>query len=1048
MAPSSTKYGIAISAVALVGAYVLGTPGTGGAATDAAAQGSDQQFEDLGVFTPEPRVDDGLNRLVIELPVELANSSGPPSTAESTTDGLELARLIEEEGTALLLPDSDGNIWAHYPDGRKVLVSGHAPAPVTRDQLIASLSGDREITDVRSVDADTLAVVTTYTEAELLAAPALEELDLEVLADEPIEAFEDQHFGSQWGLENTGQGSGYLPDADIDVLDAWTGSSGGAGVIVAVLDTGVDYGHADLATSRWVNAAENCANGTDDDGNGYVDDCYGWDFVGYDNSPWDGNNHFHGTHVAGIIGARRDTVGIAGVAPDVTIMDLRVLDTRGSGYTSGFAQAIRYAVDNGAHIINMSLGSQPGTSRSGFGSVEQAVQYAQSRGVLIVAAAGNSNVDIDTATVWPASYAPLYDNVMTVASTDYADQRSSFSNYGVASVTIGAPGSQILSTVPGGGWSNASGTSMAAPMAAGAAALLLGELPGTAPDETIARLVTVADPLQSLSGKLVNPARINVGSLYEALGSPVRVQASGLSGLYEADGIQALLHMRVNDLAMFAGRDFTWQARLLAAYEGVAYGVVDHQVFVNGSPGATDTEAVVALSGAQSIVSQPSLGTTGFTVGLATALPAGTYALVVEAESTDGTSGLVAPPQALFFTVAEGSAPTTTTTTPTTPDGGGPVTTAPTTSLPGPTWPSTTVPGGTWPTTTAPAYWPSPSPYPSPSTTYLPGETWPTTTWAAPTYPEDPYSGPTYPEDPYAAPTTTWAWSPTTLPPTTLPPNTLPPNTLPPPSTTAAPGTQPAPDSSSPTTTAAPGTQPAPGSPAPAPGWSIAAVSPSAAEVRSNDLVTLYGTFPLQPHVWFGDSKAIIVSGSASKLIVELPTVKRPAVVDITLRIDQDVVFAAPWAFTFYQPGEPWPTIPVATTVPSPSSPTTAPATTTAPGSWPTTTAAPGGWPTTTVAPGGWPTTTAAPGGWPTTTAAPGSWPTTTTAATIPPTTIPVDQSKWYTPGSDVSYGPAVTLPNGLRAAPVTYSGPVGQLPVEGWSDQACSTSSCVATSL
>jgi serine protease len=1087
MVPRSTRIGAAVSAVAIVGAYVIGSPGTGGADT-VAAPAPVEQFEDLGVFTPSPPIDDGFNRFVLELPADVVAASGTDATgraaAPTSTDGLELDRIVDEDGTAELIPDGEGNIWAHYPDGRKVLVSGVAsgaePAgTVSREQLIDALEADSQIDQVQPVDADTIAVVTTYTEVELLAVPSIAELEieLEVVVDEPVEAFEDPHFGSQWGLENTGQGSGYVADADIDILDAWTRSSAGAGVVVAVLDTGVDYGHPDLIASRWVNHDEDCTNGADDDGNGFVDDCYGWDFVQQNNTPWDGNNHFHGTHVAGIIAARRDAVGIAGVAPAATIMDLRVLDTRGSGYSSGFALAIRYAVDNGAHIINMSLGTQPGTSRSGFGSVEQAVQYAQSRGVLIVAAAGNSNVDIDTSNVWPASYAPLYDNVMTVASTDYADQRSSFSNYGVNSVTIGAPGSRILSTVPGGGWKNASGTSMAAPMAAGAAALLLGEVPGTPPPDAISRLVTVSDPQQSLSGLLVNPARINVGNLYEALGSPVRVQATGLSGLYEANGINALLNVRVNDAAMFAGRDFSWQARLLVAHEGVAYGVVEHAMLVNGSPVSTDTEALVPLSGAQSIVSQPTLGTTGLTFGMGTSLPAGTYALVIEAEATDGVSGLVAPPQAVFFNVAAGSPPTTTvapTSVPPTTDGGG-GSPAPVTTLPGTTYPGTTQPG-TWPTTTAPTYDPdrgwTPTPQPPPPYEPYPTPTWPPTTWPVPTWPTPTtWPSPTEPQDPYGGTPTTWEWtSPSPAPTDPSPTSTAAPyqptptTTSPSPSPTSPAPTSPTTTSLAPTppTTTQPGIDPEPATPSPAPGWSIFAVSPSAAEVRSNDLVALYGTFPLEPHVWFGESKATIISSSPNKLVVELPSVKHPAVVDITLRVETDHVLTVPWGFTFYQPGKPWPTIPVSTTIPTGDSPTDpggsdpeasdpggtppepdpAPATTTPTGTPPSppdpapsdpSPSDPGDSDPGTPDPG-----TPDPGG-----SDPGG-----TTPPAPTTTIPPDQSKWYTPGSAVTFGPAIALSNGLLGAPVTNVGPLGQIAVADWADQACASSSCVGTSL
>ena len=670
----------AVAVIALVGAYLGLDIGSGGGVAGAAP--SDGEFSDVGLFVPVEPTDDGFNHLLVELRL----TYDVLDRSATALGDLDLSRLDPDSGVASLWPDGDGNVWARYPDGTSYQITGEIPQFADAAGLLVTLESDANVVQARRVDEDTIAVTTTYDGQELGL-----KLGLVVLTDEPVTAFDnDPYFSYQWGLENTGQGSGYLADADIDITDARAESTGGDGVIVAVLDSGVDFAHPDLAGAEWTNAGEICGNGVDDDGNGYVDDCRGWDFVNDDNAPWDGNNHFHGTHVFGIIAARRDNVGIVGVAPLATIMDLRVLDIAGSGRTSGFAPAIRYAVDNGAKVINMSLGSNPGASRLGFGSVEQAIDYARANGVVVVAAAGNSNVNIDILPVWPASFAMDYENVMAIASTDYADQRSSFSNYGNATVTIGAPGSRILSTMPNAEWSYASGTSMAAPMVAGGLAVLTGDLPDVVPVDIINRVVDGADPLDSLAGLLANPRRLNVGNLYaEPLIPAVHLEATGLDGLMAGEPITARLHLTINDAWAFTGQHFTWEARLLTSVNGSAYGVVGHDVSVDGVATTTDGEALIHLSGRTSLVAQPSLTTTGVEIEIGTTLPTGVYALIVEAVPENDLDDLEAPQNVLFFTVTDPSLPTT-------------------------------VPPTTVPTTSTTAYEPVGAPGPNPTTTVEP----------------------------------------------------------------------------------------------------------------------------------------------------------------------------------------------------------------------------------------------------------------------------------------------------------------------------------------
>lgn len=245
--------------------------------------------------------------------------------------------------------------------------------------------------------------------------------------------------------------------------EAWQLTQGSREVVVAVIDTGVDADHPDLRRNLWFNEAELGGNPlSDDDRNGFLDDVFGFDFVHNRGSGLD--DHKHGTHVAGIIGAEINGLGTVGVSPKVRIMPLKFLSADGVGDTANAIRAIHYAIDHGAHIISNSWGGG-GYSRL----LNEAIQRAVSRGILFVAAAGNESLDNGAYATYPANY----DNVISVASTDETDSLSPFSNYGSRAVTIAAPGSRIFSTVPNAGWAYLSGTSMATPQVSGALALAL-----------------------------------------------------------------------------------------------------------------------------------------------------------------------------------------------------------------------------------------------------------------------------------------------------------------------------------------------------------------------------------------------------------------------------------------------------------------------------------------------------------------------------------------------------------------------------------------------
>ncbi|MDJ0674473.1 MAG: S8 family peptidase [Calothrix sp. MO_167.B42] len=261
--------------------------------------------------------------------------------------------------------------------------------------------------------------------------------------------------GDEWGADM------------VQAPEVWDKGHTGEGVIVAVLDTGVDYNHSDLNDNIWTNTKEIAGNGIDDDGNGYIDDVSGWNFSNDDNDVLDRNGH--GTHVAGTIAGENNDFGVTGIAYDAQIMPVKVLDDSGSGTYSSVADGIYYAVDNGAQVINMSLGGSRSSSQ-----LESAIEYAESKGVTVVMAAGNNG---DSQPGYPGRYAD--ESGIVVGAVDSDGELADFSNRAgdenLAYVT--APGVDVYSTVPNNGYDYYSGTSMASPHVAGVVALMLSANP-------------------------------------------------------------------------------------------------------------------------------------------------------------------------------------------------------------------------------------------------------------------------------------------------------------------------------------------------------------------------------------------------------------------------------------------------------------------------------------------------------------------------------------------------------------------------------------------
>ncbi len=314
----------------------------------------------------------------------------------------------------------------------------------------------------------------------------------------------DPQAGSLWGM------------TAIDAQDAWSLATGSQSVVVAVIDTGVDYSHADLAANIWTNPGEIAGNGIDDDHNGFIDDVHGYDFANNDGDPMDDNSH--GTHVAGTIAAvGNNSVGVAGVNWSTSVMALKFMDASGSGYLSDAIRAINYATmmrsryGVNIRVENNSWGGGPYNS-----AMQNAIQANNDAGILFVAAAGNDGTNNDASPEYPANYTPA--NVIAVAASDQYDRLASFSCYGATMVDIAAPGVSIYSTIPNNRYAYYSGTSMATPFVSGVAALAWS----VAPDASVATIRSAilqgADSIAALSGKVVTGGRLNAYNTLRLLG--------------------------------------------------------------------------------------------------------------------------------------------------------------------------------------------------------------------------------------------------------------------------------------------------------------------------------------------------------------------------------------------------------------------------------------------------------------------------------------------------------------------------------------------------
>lgn len=447
--------------------------------------------------------------------------------------------------------------------------------------------------------------------------------------------------GELWGLNNTGQ-SGGTNDADIDAPEAWNTRHDAPSVIVAVIDTGVRYTHEDIAANMWHNPGESGGgketNGIDDDGNGIVDDVYGIDAANNDGNPMDDNGH--GTHCAGTIaGVGNNGKGVVGVAWQAQIMACKFLAASGSGATSDAISCIDYARNKGAHIMSNSWGGG-GYSQA----LRDSIAAARAAGIVFVAAAGNESANNDAVENFPSNYEE--DNVIAVASTTRTDGLSSFSNYGVGLVEIGAPGSEILSLgiSSDSDYTVKSGTSMATPHVAGAMALMKAQFPSDTYRQLINRVIRTANPITALQSRTSNAGRLNIqAALTSTVATPFNDDWSGapiltqnvlnLRGSTSAATVEPAEPVHAGEVSAAASIWWRWTApgsgNVTVDTSGSAFDTVLAIYTGNGVTGLTPVASNDDASGVMTTSELSFTATSGVTYSIAVAGKSGASGLAM-----------------------------------------------------------------------------------------------------------------------------------------------------------------------------------------------------------------------------------------------------------------------------------------------------------------------------------------------------------------------------------------------------------------------------------
>ena len=446
------------------------------------------------------------------------------------SNNIETAKRVEEKQTTLKPVSLTPEVIVRFKPGFS-LDKIRAIASTNHDKVFDEIESVKGLTIIDDLDnADAAAVARQY--SAMTDAVEYAEVNTIVKLDDPSEeasarysfdrplaadAPNDPLFGDQWALSNTGQDGG-TAKADLDALNAWANTKGSEEVVVAVLDTGVDYKHGDLMGNMWVRPA-NLAKYTDDE-LGTFNDLNGFDATAETiPDPMDDNGH--GTHCAGIIGAEGDNgIGISGINQKVQIMPLKFLGRNGSGSTEDAIAAINYAIERKKDGVNLRIISASWGSTARSQALEDVIKAAGDAGILFVAAAGNDGTNNDARPHFPSNYD--LPNVISVAALDRNNKLASFSNFGLKTVHIAAPGKEIVSTWIGDSYREASGTSMATPYVSGVAALIIASDPSISMKDLRTRLLNSVDKQDSLKGKVASGGSLCAAN---ALGNMVKVHS-------------------------------------------------------------------------------------------------------------------------------------------------------------------------------------------------------------------------------------------------------------------------------------------------------------------------------------------------------------------------------------------------------------------------------------------------------------------------------------------------------------------------------------------
>ena len=456
-------------------------------------------------------------------------------------DYLDGAIWVNLKSTALNYPSASLN--GSVKDGAfvlpselpfKELISGHKikvlnkPFHYIRDEKLKNILRI-EIEDIYAVD-DLIAALSRH--PQVVYAERIPLLKKTITPNDP-----SYNSSTQWNL------------FQVNATTAWDVSLGNTDVKVAIVDDAVEITHPDLAPVIWTNTGEIPGNGIDDDNNGYVDDVNGFDVANNDNNPNPDapvSSYDHGTHVAGISGAATNNgVGVASIGHNLTLLPVK--STNSASFVTHGYEGVLYSVAAGADVINMSWGGG-GSSTTG----QNIITYASNQGIVLVAAAGNDNV---SSVFYPAGYP----EVIAVASTTFGDSKSSFSNYG-AWIDVSAPGSAIYSTVPGGGYQIKQGTSMASPMVAGLAGLMLSLNPSLSPEDVKTCILSTADDIESANPSYVGELGAGRINAFQAM----NCVSATLNWAPQADFIASSVNIlegqtvTFTDLSIYNPTSWTW----------------------------------------------------------------------------------------------------------------------------------------------------------------------------------------------------------------------------------------------------------------------------------------------------------------------------------------------------------------------------------------------------------------------------------------------------------------------------------------------------------